>query len=235
MKERIWELDFIRGILLLLMFYCHFVYDIVELFALNVPADGAFYDWAMDHTGLFFILLSGVSITLGRRPVRRAVKVLLGGFACSLVTAFMYLFNFAPKGIIIYFGILHCLAVCMLLWPLFRKLPFWALLLCGGALLWLNFLIQPYQGQGNFLTMPLGIYHASFYSSDYFPLLPNLGYFLIGSGLGKVLYRKKESLLPATTRFPAPQLCFLGRHSLLVYLLHQPVIAGLVYLLSLVI
>lgn len=91
MKARIWELDFIRGLLLLLMFYCHFVYDVVELFALNIPADGAFYDWAMGHTGLFFILLSGVSVTLGRRPVRRAVKVLLGGFACSAVTTLMYL------------------------------------------------------------------------------------------------------------------------------------------------
>ena len=81
--------------------------------------------------------------------------------------------------------------------------------------------------------MPLGIYQTGFYSSDYFPLLPNLGYFLIGSGLGKVLYRKKQSLFPLISLFPVPQLCYLGRHSLFAYLLHQPVIAGLVYLLSL--
>ena len=235
MKDRIWELDFARGICLLLMFYCHFVYDIVELFALDIPADGAFYDWAMRYTGLFFIVLSGISVTLGHRPLRRGVKVLLGGFLCSIVTFFMYLLGFAPKGIIIYFGILHCLAACMMLWPLFRRLPFWALFLAGAAVLWLNFLLQPYQGQGNWLTMPLGIYPISFYSSDYFPLLPNLGYFLIGSGLGKALYRKKESFFHPTSLFPVPQLCFLGRHSLLIYLLHQPVIAGLVFLLSLVI
>lgn len=235
MTKRIWELDFIRGLLLLLMFYCHFVYDIVELFALDIPADGAFYAWAMGHTGLFFILLSGVSVTLGRRPLRRAVKVLLGGFACSVVTAIMYFLDFAPKPIIIYFGILHCLAVCMILWPLFRKLPVWVLFLCAGAILWLNFRLQPYQGQGNWFTMPFGLYHARFQSSDYFPLLPNLGYFLIGAGLGSVLYRKKESHLPLITCFPVPQLCWLGRHSLLAYLLHQPVIAGLVFLLSLVV
>ena len=235
MKARIWELDFVRGICLLLMFYCHIVFDIVVLFTLDIPADGAFYSWAMRYTGLFFILLSGISVTLGHRPVRRAVKVLLGGFACSLVTALMYLLRFASKSIIIYFGILHCLAVCMMLWPIFRKLPFWALLLCGLAVLYLNRLLQPLQGQGNWFTMPLGIYPAGFYSSDYFPLLPNLGYFLIGSSLGKLLYGKKRSLLPSVSCFPVPQLCFLGRHSLLVYLLHQPVIAIFVYLLSLMI
>ncbi len=235
MKKRIWELDFVRGICLLLMFYCHFVYDIVELFALDIPADGAFYDWAMRYTGLFFIVLSGISVTLGRHPLHRGMKVLLGGFLCSAVTFFMYLLDFAPKGIIIYFGILHCLAVCMMLWPIFRMLPFWALFLCGGTVLVLNILLWPLQGQGNWFTMPLGIYPAGFYSSDYFPLLPNLGYFLMGSGLGKVLYRKKESHFRPISCFPVPQLCFLGRHSLLAYLLHQPVLASLVFLLSFVI
>ena len=81
--------------------------------------------------------------------------------------------------------------------------------------------------------MVFGVPWEGFISSDYFPLLPNLGYFLLGSALGKTLYRKKESLLPKVNekniliRFFAG--C--GRQSLWLYLLHQPVLSGIFYLI----
>ena len=72
-----------------------------------------------------------------------------------------------------------------------------------------------------------------FASSDYFPLHPNLGYFLIGAAIGKTLYRKKESLLPALADYGIwKPLCFLGRHSLWVYLLHQPILSGICMLID---
>jgi hypothetical protein len=83
--------------------------------------------------------------------------------------------------------------------------------------------------------MPLGFVPEGFASSDYFPLLPNLGYFLLGAVLGRTVYRKKESLLPKVNdrncvlRFL--QLC--GKQSLWIYLLHQPLLSGLCWLLSL--
>ena len=81
--------------------------------------------------------------------------------------------------------------------------------------------------------MIFGLPWMGFASSDYFPLLPNFGFFLLGSALGKTLYRKKESLLPKVNekniliRFFAG--C--GRQSLWLYLLHQPVLSGIFYLI----
>ena len=79
------------------------------------------------------------------------------------------------------------------------------------------------------LLMPLGIYSESFYSADYFPLLPHFGFFLLGAVLGRTVYARKESLLPKinSRRLPIRFLCFCGRHSLLIYLLHQPILAAL--------
>ena len=79
---------------------------------------------------------------------------------------------------------------------------------------------------------PLGLTAKGFVSGDYFPLLPQLGWFLLGAFLGKTLYRRKTTLFP---RFPAQAapigaLCWCGRHSLWIYLLHQPLLYGLTLL-----
>ena len=77
--------------------------------------------------------------------------------------------------------------------------------------------------------------YPGFSSSDYFPLLPNFGYFLIGSAIGRLIYRKKETLLPKVNA-QSPILRFLqfcGKHSLWIYLLHQPLLTGLFELICL--
>ena len=77
--------------------------------------------------------------------------------------------------------------------------------------------------------LPLGFRFYGFSSSDYFPLMPNLGYFLLGAAAGRGLYRQKKSLLPD---FPSEHWFvrfwrWCGRNSLMIYLLHQPVLAAL--------
>jgi len=83
--------------------------------------------------------------------------------------------------------------------------------------------------------IPLGIRFPRFASSDYFPLIPNLGYFLIGAALGRTVYRKKTTLLPRVNEniMPIRFLCFCGRKSLWIYLLHQPILTGLLALVRL--
>ena len=81
--------------------------------------------------------------------------------------------------------------------------------------------------------MPLGYTAPGFQTSDYFPLLPNLGYFLVGAVLGRTVYRKKQTLLP-TINPKNPlilALSFCGRHSLWIYLLHQPILSAICMLL----
>ena len=75
---------------------------------------------------------------------------------------------------------------------------------------------------------PLGLTTDTFFSSDYFPLLPQLGYFLLGIGIGRMAYREKKTRLPGS--FSESTIArffrFCGRHSLLIYLVHQPVLYG---------
>ena len=232
MKQRIWELDAARGICLLFMIYGHIVYDVVYLFALAPLNDGGIFDWAVLHIGPTFIIISGICATLGKHPIKRGLLVLGCGMIVTVVTTGMYLLGFANRSIVIYFGVLHCLSICMLLSPLFRKLPYWVLLPLGLAVIFMKDLVQGITTD-SYLLIPFGIYPSGFATSDYFPLIPCLGYFLFGSGLGKLCYKNKTSRIPEPKFFPFNALGFLGRHSLLIYLVHQPVIAACVFIVSL--
>ena len=228
MKKRIWELDALRGVCILGMVIVHFVYDLVELYALVPMAYPAWFAFIKDWGGVLFLLLSGTCATLGSRSTRRGLVVFACGMVCTLVTLGMYLLGFAGKEIIIYFGVLHCLGVCMLLWGGFKKLPTGGLAALGVVLtaagLWLR---------GQLFSFPwltaLGFVPEGFVSSDYFPLLPNLGFFFLGAAVGRTVYREKTTLLPKVNeKNPAVRFFTLcGRHSLAIYLLHQPVLAGI--------
>ena len=227
MKGRIWELDAFRGICILGMFGVHFVYDLVELYALVDWTYPPFFSLIKNWGGVLFLLLSGVCVTLGSHPVRRGLIVALCGMLCTAVTWGMYRFAFAGKGIIIYFGILHCLGLCMLLWPLCRRLPTGAIGILGLILVGVGLWFDSVSVETPYLV-PLGLTFQGFVSSDYFPLLPNLGFFLLGAFLGRTFYRNKESRIPGVNA-GNPLVRFLGwsgRQSLFIYLLHQPILTG---------
>ena len=236
MKKRIWELDALRGICILGMVIVHLLYDMVELYALVDWQLPALYTFAQRWGGVLFLLISGICVTLGRRSVRRGLIVFFCGMICTAVTAGMYFLGLSGKGIIIYFGVLHCLGVCMLLWPLVKKLPVWALAVLGISLIVGGFWLQTLPAADHPWFTILGLPQRGFASSDYFPLLPNLGFFLMGAVLGKTLYCKKETLLSrVNTQHPLIRFfLFCGKHSLWIYLLHQPVLSGIFYLILLV-
>ena len=222
MTKRIWDLDALRGICLLGMVGIHLLYDLRVSLPLPLKL---LQDWG----GCAFLLLSGLCVTLGHRPVRRGLVVLGCGMVCTLVTWGMRAMGLAGAGSVIWFGVLHCLGVCMLLWPVFRQLPSPCLGALGGVWIALGYALEHIWLDGPWL-MPLGIRYPGFVSADYFPLFPNLGFFLLGAVLGRTLYRKKESLLPNVR--PNRFLCFCGRHSLAIYLLHQPILYGILLILN---
>lgn len=236
MKRRIWELDAFRGLFLIGMIGIHLIYDLVDLFGVlpwNLPE---WYLLFKNNYGLLFLVLSGICVTLGSHSVKRGVQVFLCGMVVTLVTVGMLHLRLAHRSIVIYFGVLHCLGVCMLLWGLFRHFPNWLLGILGVAMVAAGLYLR-YSNIVVFsrLLLPLGFVYRGFASSDYFPLLPNLGYFLIGAVIGRTVYKKKESLLPETLRDNRVTLFLeaMGRNSLLIYMLHQPVLAAIVGLISL--
>ena len=229
MKQRIWELDALRGIFVLIMIAVHLTFDLVDLYGIWHLEDRTLYNFSRDWAGMPFVVISGICASFGSRPVRRGLTVFLCGMLCSAVTAGMYFLGMSGRGIIIWFGVLHCLGLCMLLWPLLRRFPAGVLLLLAAAIIPTGLYLRENVRVDVTWLFPLGLIGPGFSSSDYFPLLPNLGYFLAGAAIGKLCYREKRSLLPnAPTSHPIIRfLSFCGKHSLSIYLIHQPVLAGL--------
>jgi uncharacterized membrane protein len=233
MKHRIWELDAFRGICLLGMVFVHFMFDLVELYGILDWAYPAWFRLMTEWGGMLFVILSGICATLGRRSVRRGLIVFGCGLIISAATYGMYRFGFADKSIIIYFGVLHCLGVCMVLWHFFRKLPSWLLLVLGAGMILAGWYLSRVVLVDHLYLVIFGFTNGRFFTSDYFPLLPNLGYFLVGAVVGRRFYGKKQTLLPRVNdrNLLIRALCFCGRHSLEIYLLHQPILAGICMLM----
>lgn len=234
MKDRIWELDAFRGLCVLGMVAVHLIFDLVVLYRLIPVELPAAFTFVQLWGGVLFLLISGISATLGSRSIRRGLIVLGCGAVVTGVTLAMYLLGLADKGIIIWFGVLQCLGVCMILWALFQKCPTWLLALLGtvmaaAGLHLYNVVLVDFPW-----LIWLGFLYPGFSSADYFPLLPHLGFFLLGAVLGRTVYAGKKSLLPrVNTNNPLVRfLTGCGRRSLPIYLLHQPVITGLVALIA---
>ena len=239
-KNRIWELDALRGICILGMMVVHFVFDLNEFARLGLTMPG-WFNFCQHYGHSLFILISGICATLASRSFRRGVIVFCAGLLVTGVTLFMVCVLKFNRSLSIYFGILHLLGLCMILFPLFKKLPVWALAVLGAGFValgvWLAAL-EPvavsFPSAQGLLLGAIGIRPAGFYSGDYFPIFPNLGWFLLGAVLGRTAYRRRESLLPKVNAdfFLLRFFRFCGRHSLWIYLLHQPVLAGLTMLLA---
>ena len=235
MNKRIWELDALRGLCVIGMIAVHLLFDLWALFGLLDLSHAPLFHFLVNWGGVPFVLISGICVTFSSTGAKRGILVFSLGMLCTLVTAGMYLFNFANKSILIYFGVLHCLGACMLLWQLFKKLPVSALAVAGVVCIVLGFYFKACVRTQTMWLIPFGLLPQGFASSDYFPLLPNLGYFLLGAVLGKTLYANRRTLFPRVNGnfFMIRFFSFTGRHSLLIYLAHQPILAGIILLISL--
>ena len=102
MKKRIWELDAFRGICVLGMVIVHFMYDLTDLYGILNWEAPVWFAFVQRWGGVLFLLISGISATLGSRSVRRGLIVLCAGALVSAVTYGMYRFGGFHKSIIIY-------------------------------------------------------------------------------------------------------------------------------------
>ncbi len=232
--DRIWEIDFLRGLAIILMVGYHLLYDLGDFVGLKkflgFSTDLTTPAWllAQNFFAGLFIILSGISTTFSRNNLRRFLKFL---FVAILITGTTYVFD---KSSAILFGIIHCLAFCVLLYiTLFKKSSPAIRVGCGIFILFTNFtlpVIRKKTGLSSSWLLPFGLPDPGFASFDYFPLIPWFGVFLLGTVLGHWLYEEKKSLI----RQPLPEtfINWCGRHSLWIYLLHQPIIIGILYLLG---
>ena len=217
MKHRVALLDLWRFAALGLMLVYHLLWDLEHFGAL--PAGLSTRPWALalrDVCGGSFILISGAAARHSHDPARRGLTVLAAGLLVSVVTTLLKL----P----VYFGILHLLGFCMLLYalPTVRRAirPGPGVGAAGLALFILTALLTHSVRVDITWIYPLGLRSPDFYSADYWPLLPWAFLFALGTWLGPMLERLRQPRLPGWVTF-------LSRHSLAVYLLHQPLLYGL--------
>ncbi|MCL5780765.1 MAG: DUF1624 domain-containing protein [Firmicutes bacterium] len=220
---RIWELDFLRGIAILMMVVFHILYDLNTFYQVPIPYEQGPVYYIGKTAASLFIIVAGISCSLSRNNVKRGAKLFALGLVITLVT------SLTVPGSNIFFGILHFLGTAILLYPLFKHLKPGLLLTLGTGIILTGFYFKRV-AMPNHLLAPLGLMGPDFYSADYYPLVPWLGLFLYGVVLGKMIYREKNSLF-ASFPFRQNPLNTLGRHSLAIYLLHQPVILLLLSLL----
>ena len=231
-RERIWELDALRGFCILCVIFIHFMFDLGFFFGkeLHFPP---LYTFIQQYGGAIFVRLSGCCATLGSQSFRRGALVFACGMLITLVTWGMYLLHMAGADVVVKFGVLHLLGICMMLYPLFKKLPTAAICAVSAVCIVVGYLLQGMVFEVRWL-FPLGVLYPGFTSSDYFPVFPQLGWFLLGVVLGRTFYREKRTLLPGRAQdfFLLRFFRWCGRHSLWIYLLHQPLVYGVLELIA---
>lgn len=241
--SRLWEIDGTRGVAILMMIVFHTVFDL-SFFAI-APVDVAtgFWRYFAYATATLFLLIVGISLVVshdraamkmsGFPLVQKFILRGAGIFALGLLVT-LATWLYLPQGFVV-FGILHLIGVSVMLSPLFFRLKAWYIpagifcILIGWFVTSRMSLPSP-----SVLLLPLGIHAPSFWSVDYTPLFPWLGVVLIGMGVGTLLYaggNRHFALKPLPDLLVTP-LSFLGRHSLVIYLVHQPVIILLLALVT---
>lgn len=243
-------IDAIRGFALLNMLLFHFFYDVFIIFG----QDTGWYRYPavrlwQQFICVTFLLVSGISWHFGRNNLKRGIRLNLYGLLITVVTLL-----FMPSQAV-WFGILNCIGCATLLMIPLHKVfaslahylgPYKAILSVGGLIVALflfgltrnvteGYLIlawHPIDLPHQLYTRPmtiLGFPYIGFTSSDYFPILPWFFLFLAGYFSWEVL----SSITPLLKvfRIKVPLLSYIGNKSIWIYLLHQPLLYAITYLL----
>ena len=241
-KKRFWEIDFLRGIAILLMIVFHALYDFNYFGGHSFDLLSGPLLYIGRASALMFIFLVGVSLTFShsraiemnmtkremyKKYIKRGARIFSWGLAITLIT-----WLFLKDGVIV-FGILHFIGASVILAYPFLKLHKHNLLMGTGIIfagLYLSDLVFDFPW-----LLWIGLKPHGFYTLDYFPLFPWFGLTLIGIFVGNSLYpncKRNFDLKDRTGSLTIRSFCLLGKRSLLIYLIHQPILIALLYLLG---
>ena len=241
MKERYHLLDALRGFAIYHVIIFHFLYDVYVVYGLNLdwPYQTWVHLWQRNGCGLF-VLVSGMVFALGRNTFKRGLQLQILGLFITLATYF-----FAPSEVI-YYGILTFFGSAMWLALLLK-----GFLQCVPAIFGMLASVVCYvltkdvaTGVASFFGRKLfefpewlyqnyfailGFHGNDFYSSDYVPLLPHI--FLFWFGMYLFAWLRERNLTHLLTGGNYKIFTWPGTHSLEIYILHQPILMGLCYVI----
>jgi len=222
-KGRIWEIDFLRGIAIILMSLFHLLYDLNEFYNFDIDYTTGIVDFIGAASALMFITLTGISSSLSKNNLKRCLKILFFAYLITLITYFY------DANTYINFGILHLIGFSIVLYSFFKKFNALILTFLGLLIIILGNILDNITLSTN-LFAPFGLTSATYASLDYYPLFPYFGVFILGMALKNIFYLNKQSLFDYS---PSPNnlISLLGQHSLLIYLIHQPVILAVLFIM----
>lgn len=242
-KPRATELDVLRGFAIILMFGHHFMYDVHYIF--GYPYFSWLFGPAMEsiyHPLIYilFIGVAGAASSFSRSNLKRSGRLALIALGLTLITS---LVSAALKSdYYVLWQVIHCLALCTFLNGLFErtvlseKTKIVILILTGFIILFylpqiINAFNLDYLGSPFLLPLGIGYLRPEIPDMlDYLPLIPYSGCFFIGAALGKIIYPAGVVQKPYCTEKVFKPLAFMGRHALLIYAIHQPVLIALIWL-----
>jgi len=234
--SRFIELDIFRGVAIISMIFLHLLWDL-DYFGF-VPLNETIYQFNKIIPTMFFLLVGiclAISVaknhksserTLVNHLLVRGLWILGLGIIITIVT--LIVMPDRP----IFFGVLHCIGLSIILSIPFLRFKAYNALIAPLILL-LGIIVGLYHiDNPTIVHLVVGLHPAeiSHYTIDYFPLLPWFGVSLFGIALGNWLYKdgKRQFSFPDLSQYkPVSLVSWFGKHSLLIYLLHQPVIAGI--------
>ncbi len=238
-KGRIHLLDELRGFALIFMVFYHTCFTVGYFFGWEWGRDiiNILYPIGPYFAGIF-IFISGISSNLSHSNIDRGARLFFIAYIVTLVTFFTVGSESAIR-----FGVLHMLSVCMMMYGLLSRILKYVPMIAGLLLNVVLFVLTIPVSEGNIaipflwkmslpmewyttdFLYPLGFIRNGFSSGDFFPLLPWMFLFFAGGYFGRLAVKKK--LPKFTYKSHIKPLAFLGKHSLLIYLLHQPIIFGI--------
>ncbi len=237
---RYWELDFIRGLAVIAMALFHLLFDLNYFAGQSFSLDSGIWFFVGRFSGTAFIFLAGVSLTLSYSRVsglsqkqinsgflRRGLKIFLYGMAITVFTLLAF-----PQETIL-FGVLHLIGLSIILSAPFLKLRGKENLFLGTVIIVLGLIVSTMRFGFPWLLW-LGLTPLNFITFDYFPLLPWFGLVLLGIFFGKLLYprgKRKIEIVDFSKSILVRAVCFIGRNSLPIYFLHQPIIVAIILLI----
>jgi uncharacterized membrane protein len=235
-KRRVYFLDWLRGIAVLGMVFHHGLYALEQvsyMFGRPIVFDflqtQTFFLLQQIFVGVFLVI-SGICTAFSRSVLRRGLIISGAAALITLVTAYL-LPRFGIEGLEIWFGILHMFGLSMLLYGLFTCRKKWVSFLAAAGLFCLWFAIITHRGDAwaqNALAV-VGLAPVGFFSADYYPLIPYFFLFLAGTFIGPAV---RDGKLPGWFyKWRIRPIEWVGRNSLWIYILHQPLFFGLFFLI----
>jgi uncharacterized membrane protein len=229
------EIDIARGVAVVMMVVFHTAFDLRFLGIVPLTISTGFFRLLALSTASLFLFLVGLSLSISAAHAETRLSregfvlkyILRGAFIIAIGLGITLVTWFFIPAMYIRFGILHLIGVAVLLSPLYSRLG-WQNLLLGAVFIALGPVMAAVRGSPWLLWA--GIHPPAFSSVDYTPLFPWMGVVLIGVFAGSMIYPLGEKRAGGFHTSCAP-LEFLGRHSLAIYLIHQPIIISLLILL----